>query len=152
MRKRPSKRESETSGARASKRESKRASERDILSGRASEQESNKSREPESGTGEERESESANGRTSEQSARKPPRTRDWERALSSSLRFQILMLSVTWCEEEVSSTTDTDNDRQRRGRLSPGTAIDHRNLETATSKNDSKDRRMTTADEEDIDE
>ena len=63
-----------------------------------------------------------------------------------------LMLSVAWCEEEVSSTTDTDNDRQRRGRLSPGTAIDHRNLATATAKNDNKDRRMTTADDEGVDE
>ena len=62
------------------------------------------------------------------------------------------MLSVTWCEEEVSSTTDTDNDRQRRGRLYPGTAIDHRNLATATTKNDNKDLRMTIADDKDIDE
>ena len=61
-----------------------------------------------------------------------------------------LMLSAAWCEEEVSSTTDTDNDRQRRGRLSPRTAIDHRNSATGIKKNDEKDRRVTTADEEDI--
>ena len=63
-----------------------------------------------------------------------------------------LMLSVTWCEEEVSSTKDSDNDRQRRGRLPSGTAIDHRNLATATTENDNKDQPVTTVDHEDIDE
>ena len=62
------------------------------------------------------------------------------------------MLSVAWCEEEVSSTTDTDNDRQRRGRLSPGTAINHRNMATAVTKNDTKNRPMTITDDKDMDE
>ena len=118
----------------------------------AAERASKKATNPENQRARQGKSGKASQRTSARASEKATENARLRENVVVVVAISNLMLSAAWCEEEVSSTTDTDNDRQRRGRLSPGMAIDHRNLATATTKNDNKDRRMTTADDKDLDE